>query len=164
MSCTRSLGLPLLALAALPLAVACGIAPRAVAISPAPCPARYPGQPPAHSHPGRAAHLVPGSPAVVTVCGYTATGGPAGSRVLRGVTGGAPALAAQLNRLRHVPKPINFMCVHRLGGAFLLRFRYAAGPGADVLIQGSDCRFASNGDLLAFTTDGLQARLAALAG
>jgi hypothetical protein len=98
---------------------------------------------------------------VLTVCGYGAAGGATRSRVLHGdITG----LVAQLNGLRHIPKPINFMCVNRPGDAFLLRFRYASGPGWDVLVQGSNCRFASNGRILTFTIGSLQRRLAALAG
>src|SRR5258708_6024363 len=157
----RLAGPIVLACAVLPFAAACGSAPSVTLISAAPCPAHNPGLPAAHARQAGAARLVPGGqPVVVTVCGYSASGRPAGSLVLRS---GASALATELNRLRHVSKPINFMCVHRPGGAVLLRFGYATGPGADVLVQGSDCRFASNGDFLAYTTSALQARLAALA-
>lgn len=147
-------------LAIMPLASACGSIRHAAGMPAAPCPARLPGQPPLHARPGSSSRLVPGRPVVVTVCGYTSAGRLMGSRVSRD---GADRLMTELNSLRHVPKPINFMCPNRPGGAFLLRFRYATGPASDVLVQGSNCRFASNGQLLAFTTVALQHRLAALA-
>ncbi len=153
-------------LAILSLACACARASSAPGASPAPpiaalpCPAHPPRQPASPVRPGGSSRLVPAHPVVLTVCGYGVAGGKKQSRVLRGVE----PLVAQLNGLRHVHKPINFMCPNRPGGAFLLRFRYTSGPGWDVLVQGSNCRFALNGRVLTFTTGSLQRRLAALLG
>jgi hypothetical protein len=163
----RVSALPAVALAILLLACACAQASSASGASPAPeiaassCPAHPPRQPASRARPGSSGRLVPGHPVILTVCGYGVAGGKTRSRVLRS---GVEPLVAQLNGLRHVPKPINFMCQNRPGGAFLLRFRYASGPGWDVLVQGSNCRFALNGRVLTFTTGSLQRRLAALIG
>ncbi len=163
----RVAALSVAVLAILSLACACARASSAPAASPAPpiaalpCPAHPPGQPASPARPGSSSHLVPGHPVVLTVCGYGVARGNKQFRVLRS---GVEPLVAQLNGLRHVHKPINFMCQNRPGGAFLLRFGYTSGPRWDVLVQGSNCRFALNGRILTFTTGSVQRRLAALLG
>src|SRR6266516_1518700 len=130
----RVAALSVAVLAILSLACACARASSAPGASPAPpiaalpCPAHPPRQPASPVRPGGSSRLVPAHPVVLTA------GGKTQSRVLRGVE----PLVAQLNGLRHVHKPINFMCPNRPGGAFLLRFRYTSGPRWDVLVQGSN--------------------------
>ena len=130
------------------------IAP-AVAALPEHCPSELPGRLPPHAIPGVATRLVPGAPTALVICLSSERTQIAGPKVER--------LVRALNALDHVPPGTVYACPADFGPTFALFFDYPDSDRLLVLVSASGCRFATNGQLSAYTDPKLLKTLRSLA-
>jgi len=102
--------------------------------------------------PGMHGHLVPGKPNVLVECLTS-------RRVLIDDPKVVAQIVDQLNALKLVKPGAVYSCPADFGPTFGLFFNYPNGDVLLVTVDASGCRFASNGQRSAFTTDALQRRI-----
>ena len=126
-------------------------ADRAVAAAP-PCPHAPVTSPSSRSAPVWPRHSVPPGATAVTVCRYGGLGSPTGvdgAPVAQAVpdAAGLRSLVAVLDSPRwpEVDGAATFSCPMDDGSQDVVRVAYPSGPGAQVVVDLTGCRFAGNG-------------------
>jgi len=100
--------------------------------------------------------MVPGRPVALRACRYRGINGPGPSgRLVRSAVLPPVEVAAALNRARAVSTGAMFHCPADFGEQIVLLFEYADGSRLTVAIATAGCRFATNGERVAFTPPAL---------
>lgn len=113
------------------------------------------------------ATMVPAGPAVVTVCRYAGLNDPSPGALVKKATANrtkATAMARALDTAKVFPSGTPYNCPADNGQTDLLMFGYADGHHANVTMDTSGCRTASNGPRTVFYTSAITAQVTALVG
>jgi hypothetical protein len=113
------------------------------------------------------AALVPGTPDVVTICRYAGLNDPNPGSLVKKATARqatATALAHALDTAKVFPSGTPYSCPADSGRTNLLMFGYTDGHQADVTMDTSGCRTASNGPRTVFYSSAVTAQVTALVG